>query len=471
MAPMTFYFYDLETSGISPRFDRIMQFGGQRTDMNLKPIGQPDNWLIKLTSDILPQPDAVMTHGISPHKANAEGLSESEFLKKFMNGIAKPGTIFVGFNNIRFDDEFMRFSLWRNFFDAYEWQWKGANSRWDLMDMARMMRALRPDGIEWPFAADGKPTVRLEALAAINKLTHDSAHDALSDVKASIALAQLIKLKQPKLFDYLFGLRDKTKTEMLVNSGTPIIYTSGRYPSEYLHTTVTTMVGKTADLPGALVFDLRIDPKPYLDMKPAELASLWSKRGPDAPYFPVKVLRYNRAPAVASLSALDATSAKRLKINLKSIEKNYPRVMANNGFAERLNHASKIMHPPSQPSMVAEIETVDTKLYDGFVNGPDKIKMSVVRAASSSTIADLSLDFDDIRLESLFQLYKARNFPESLTSQEAKQWHQFQMQKLKDQSQGFFSRIDELKNCPGIKQEQTAPLNDLADYGRSLLAT
>lgn len=229
----SFYFYDLETSGISSRSGRIMQFGGQRTDMDLKPIGKPDNILIKLTDDVLPDPDAVLIHGITPQKTRAEGISEAQFAKYLTSQVSTRDTIVVGFNNIRFDDEFIRYLLWRNFHDPYEWQWKNGCSRWDLLDVVRMTRALRPEAIKWPFAPDGKATVRLELLASVNKLAHDSAHDALSDVNASIAVARLIKNKQPKLFEYLLNMRGKTKVQALVGKGDPLIYTSGRYPGEF----------------------------------------------------------------------------------------------------------------------------------------------------------------------------------------------------------------------------------------------
>ncbi|HXY18307.1 MAG TPA: exonuclease domain-containing protein, partial [Candidatus Nitrosopolaris sp.] len=137
---MTFYFYDLETSGFSPREARIMQFAGQRTDMNLKPVEKPDNILVKMTPDVLPQPDAVLVHGITPQQTIAEGISEAEFAKYLTSQVFTPDTIAIGFNNIRFDDEFVRFTFWRNFMDAYEWAWKDSRSRWDLLDVARMTR-------------------------------------------------------------------------------------------------------------------------------------------------------------------------------------------------------------------------------------------------------------------------------------------------------------------------------------------
>src|ERR1017187_2824072 len=189
---MSFFFYDLETSGFNPRSARIMQFAGQRTDMELRPVGDPVNIFIKLTPDVLPDPEAILVTGITPQITLAEGVTEAEFLTTFYNTVVADDTIFLGFNSIRFDDEFMRFMHYRNFYDAYKWQWQNGCSRWDLLDVVRMTRALRPQGINWPFDSSGRPANRLGLLAEVNKLNHTNAHDALGDVNATIALAQLI---------------------------------------------------------------------------------------------------------------------------------------------------------------------------------------------------------------------------------------------------------------------------------------
>lgn len=242
----SFFFYDLETSGFNPREARVMQFAGQRTDLNLKPIGEPHDHFIKITEDVLPDPDAVLLTGITPQQTIAEGITEAAFLKIFQNEIATPDTIFLGYNTVRFDDEFMRYLLWRNFYDAYEWQWQNGRSRWDLLDVVRMTRALRPEGIAWPFDSDGNPANRLELLTSLNKLYHANAHNALSDVHATIELARLLRNKQPKLFDFLLDMRDKNNIAKLVDTGQPFVYSSGKYPSEFHKTTVAV---KLADHP------------------------------------------------------------------------------------------------------------------------------------------------------------------------------------------------------------------------------
>lgn len=256
----SFYFYDLETSGLNPRTDRIMQFAGQRTDTNFQPLGEPANILVKLSDDTLPSPGAVMVTGITPQATQQDGISEREFCEFLTQEVATPGTTIMGYNSVRFDDEFVRATLWRNFYDAYEWQWKDGRSRWDLLDVVRLTRALRPEGIEWPFTPDGKPTNRLELLTKLNHIEHAHAHDALADVVALIEVTKLIKQKQPQLFDFLYQMRDKRRVAQLVNlaSPQPFVYASGRYASQYNKTTVAYPIAPAKN-GSLLVFDLRYD--------------------------------------------------------------------------------------------------------------------------------------------------------------------------------------------------------------------
>lgn len=494
---MTFYFYDLETSGFSPRSARIMQFAGQRTNLNLKPIGRPDNILVKLSNDILPDPGAILTHGITPQKTLQEGISEAEFTKYLTSQVFQEDTISVGYNNIRFDDEFMRFTLWRNFHDAYEWQWKHGNSRWDLLDVVRMMRALRPDGIKWPFETDGKPSNKLEYISSVNNLVHDSAHDALSDVQAVIAVAQMVKGKQPKLFDYLLKLRDKNKVAAFVEARKPFVYTSGRYSSDFLKTTVVSSVARHPDKRGSFVFDLRTDPATYIKMPIEELAKLWkesliwrpkkddhvrgqtSHMGLDvlrdtAEQFPIKLLAYNKSPAIGPMSVLDEPSSGRLKLDLKTINNNFKKLSAAKDFEQKILKAYEIVQPKDQPKLITDEQQVDSQLYDGFVSNLDRTKMSVVRTAGKDEITDLDIDFADERLKLLLPLYKARNFPQSLSSEQQELWEMFRRHRLlgggqNSQAAQFSKNLSELLKNPKISKEQKELLQQLKIYAESII--
>ena len=289
----SFFFYDLETSGLSPRVDRIMQFAGQRTNMNLEPIGEPVNLLIKLADDTLPSPYAIMVTGITPQSTQLDGLTEAEFCKYVLEEIFTPGTIAVGYNSVRFDDEHMRYCFWRNFRDPYEWQWKDERSKWDLLDVVRMTRALRPEGIEWPVTDDGKATNRLELITKMNGISHENAHDALADVNALIDVTRLIRDKQPSLYEYLLKMRGKKAVQQLVNleKPTPFVYSCGQYSSTHNKTSVAYPIAPAKN-GNVLVFDLRIN-----------IDELLAEEEPK--FFPtVKELKYNHCPAVAPLGVL-----------------------------------------------------------------------------------------------------------------------------------------------------------------------
>ncbi len=453
-----------------------MQFAGQRTDLQLRPVGEPYNYLVRLSDDVLPEPDAVLVTGITPQKTLADGLYEAEFLKIFHEEIASPDTIFVGYNTVRFDDEFMRYTMYRNFYDPYEWQWQNGRSRWDILDVVRMTRALRPEGIEWPFDTKGNPTNRLELLASLNKLDHANAHDALSDVNATIAVARLIRDKQPKLFDFLLQMRDKKEVAGLVMGYQPFVYTSGKYASEFEKTTV---VGTLAEHPqgqGALVFDLRYDPTPFTKLDPPALAEAMRKRKDEpGPRLPVKSLKFNRCPAVAPLSVLDEASQERLKLFPETYMQNYEKLQkVQKELTAGVLEALQLLDKKLQARLPESESDVDGRLYDSFFANEDKSKLTMVRAADGESIGSLDVPFKDARLEALLPLYKARNYPKSMSDEDRVKWEQFREHKLLGGGQAsraakYFARLAELAKNPDLSGGQQYILEELQLYGQSIL--
>lgn len=469
----SFFFYDLETTGIRSHECRIMQFAGQRTDMELQPLGEPFNILIKLTPDVLPEPEAVLLTGITPQMTLADGITEAEFLKIFEAEIATPDTIFVGYNSVRFDDEFIRCTRYRNFYDPYDWQWRDGRSRWDLLDVVRMTRALRPDGINWPFTEDGQPTNRLELITKLNGLDHEHAHDALNDVLASIAAAQLIRSKQPKLFAYLLELRDKKKVAALVNSGQPFVYSSGKYDTDFEKTAVVVKLADSQRHQGALVYDLHFDPDDYTSLSPKELVKLWSwQKDRSAKRLPVKTLQFNRCPAVAPLSVLDEASQQRIKLTTQTYQANLEKLRAARDFPGKLLEAVKLLEANRQASS-AEVLDVELQLYGSFLDDHDSALLGTVRAADPSELTKFSTDFHDTRMQQLLPRYKARNFPEQLSSEERQAWEAYIQHKLFDG--GPQSRLaqyfDALTKCAADSKyaDKQFLLEELQLYGQSIM--
>lgn len=473
----SFFFYDLETSGFNPREARIMQFAGRRTDLTLQPIGEPENILIKLTDEILPDPDALLVTGITPQATQMDGITEAEFLKYFAENIATPGTIFVGYNTVRFDDEFMRCLHYRNFYDPYEWQWQDGRSRWDILDVVRMTRALRPEGIAWPFDVHGKPSNRLELLTGLNGLDHEHAHVALSDVDATIAVARLIRGKQQKLFDFLLDMRDKRKVAELVNGAQPFVYTSGKYPSEFEKTTVVYPICAHPRNQGAFVYDLRHDPQQYKSSTPEQLAELWKwKKDAEEPRLPVKTLQYNRCPAVAPLGVLDEASQERLKLDMEQIRKHLASLRAMKDLEQRLCKAWEILESgrADQGTLLSTEQDVDGAIYDGFYGDGDKRSLQAVRAADPTDLGSLHIEFKDSRLTSLLPLYKARNYPKLLTSEERMAWEKFREHRLlhggpQSRMAKFMVRLQEVAARDGLTQNQQYILEELRLYAESIM--
>ena len=452
-----------------------MQFAGQRTDLNLEPIGEPVNILIRLSEDILPAPEAILLTGITPQQTLADGVTELEFLKIFYDSVAIPDTIFVGFNSVRFDDEFMRYLNYRNFYDPYEWQWKEGRSRWDLLDVIRMTRALRPDGLQWP-VVDGKPGNRLEMLTKANGIEHSHAHDALADVTASIALAKLIQTHQPRLFTWLRDYRDKSKVKQLVESGEPFVYSSGKYDSEYDKTTVAMQLGEHPNKQAALVYDLRYDPTPFLDMDAKALAERWRwTRDPEAPArLPVKTMRYNRCPAVAPLSVLDDASQQRIQLYPETVQTHREILLQHPQFVAAVRGALDILDKEQADRQEAAKLDIDARLYDDLFDNHDGRLLGVVRAADPAALTpELAARFHDERLRGMLPLFKARNYPRSLSDQERLAWEAHRYQALfnggeQSRLSQFMHRLTELA-AQETREDKRFLLEELQLYAESVI--
>lgn len=450
----TFFFYDLETTGLNPREDRIMQFAGMRTDLELNPIGEKYNFLVRIADDILPSPEAILVTKITPRQTLDDGYTEAEAAKILHDEIFTEGTIAVGYNNVRFDDEFVRHLFWRNYYDPYEWSYRDGRSRWDLLDVVRMVRALRPDGIKWPVDDEGRATNRLELLSKINGLEHEKAHDALSDVEALVAVARLIKEKQPKIWKYLFEIRDKNAVARLVdlNKPKPIVYSSGRFDSEFNKTTIAYPVSEARNR-NLLVYDLRYSPLELVgktvDELEQQMVSWADNHGGQRPPLYVKEFKFNHCPAVAPLSVINNEAVWRnIGLDLATVKRNLADLKAHPEVIQLLKdwRERQLAKWEEQRTETAFEKTVMTegRLYDGFVDSSDKFKIQQVPRLSKQEISEFVPEFSDQRLNELWLGYKARSFERLLTEQERQAWDERRMAALGPQVQPYLVRLQEL---------------------------
>ncbi|MBF4558360.1 exodeoxyribonuclease I [Pseudomonas sp. p50] len=435
------FWYDYETTGINPRCDRPLQVAGIRTDFDLNEIDEPVNLYCQPSEDILPHPAACAITGITPGCLAEKGLSEADFMTRVHAQLAAPGTCGAGYNTLRFDDEMTRYSLYRNFFDPYAREWQSGNSRWDLIDVVRAAYALRPDGLEWPTDEEGRVTLKLERLSAANGIDHGHAHEALSDVRATIALARLIREKQPKLYDWLFQLRSKQKVMDQIRLLQPMVHISGRFSAARHYVgVVLPLAWHPRNKNALIVCDLHLDPEGLLDLDAESLRQrLYTRRDDlldgELPV-PLKLIHINKCPVVAPLAVLREQDQQRLGLDMALYQ----------ARALRLSDAQNVWKDKVQAIYAredfAQSEDPEQQLYDGFIGDRDRRLCEQVRVADPAQLAQQQWPFDDERLPELLFRYRARNFPDTLSSPEQERWQLFCQQRLSAPEWGAPNTLD-----------------------------
>ncbi|RPE81555.1 exodeoxyribonuclease I [Vulcaniibacterium tengchongense] len=433
--PASFLFYDLETFGADPRTSRIAQFAAIRTDAELNPVEEPISVFVRPADDLLPSPAATLVTGIAPQRALREGVNEAAAFALIHEQMARPETCSLGYNSLRFDDEFVRYGLFRNFYDAYEREWRGGNSRWDLLDVLRLAHALRPDGLEWPRREDGAPSFKLEHLAAANGVREGEAHEALSDVRALVGLARKLRAAQPRLWDYALRLRDKRFAAGLLDTTamTPVLHVSQRFAATRLCAAAMLPVARHPRIDSRVIaFDLDQDPEPLLRLAPEEIADRLYTPIADLPEgesrVALKEIHLNRCPALVAWDHLRGPDFARLCIDPARVLERAARLRAAGPAL-----AEKVRRVYAQVRERAAAD-VDASLYDGFIGDADKRLFAEVRATAPQALGTRAFAFADPRLPELLFRYRARNWPETLALDEHARWNDYRRRRLLEES-------------------------------------
>ncbi len=475
--PHTFLWHDYETFGAVPRRDRPSQFAAIRTDAELNEVGEPLMIYCKPAPDYLPSPEACLITGITPQLCLERGIPEHEFAAQIEHAFARPGTVGVGYNTIRFDDEVTRFLFWRNLIEPYGREWQNDCGRWDLLDVVRLTWALRPEGIVWPKKEDGKPSFKLGDLARANGLLHEAAHDALSDVRATIALARLIRDKQPKLFEFAFSLHKKDRVARELGlpatreTAKPFLHVSGMFPTERGCLAVMWPLATHPTNKNELIaWDLSYDPSELCDLDVATLRLRLFTRSVDLPEgvarLPVKGIHLNKSPmVVGNLRTLAPAVAKRWGIDLDT-------ALRNAEIARGLPDMSAIW-PQVYARPKEATPDVDEDLYGGFVGDADRRRLGRLRGLTPTELAGERTGFDDARLEEIVFRYRARNWPETLTAEEGERWDAYRAARLLDGEGGarnvdmLFTEIDALSETADELGEEL--LGALYEYAEAIV--
>jgi len=429
--------------------DRPAHFAAQRTDQELNPIGDPLVWYCSPPDDVLPHPMACLITGITPQIARNEGLAETEFAQNILDEMMQAGTCSAGYNSIRFDDVFTRNLLYRNLRDPYEREYRNGNSRWDLIDLARMCYALRPDGIEWPMHEPGKPSFRLEDLSGANNIAHEGAHDALADVRATIGLAKLVRAAQPRLFQWALGMRDQRQVIKLLDTvePSPVLHTSARIPATRGCTAMILPLAVMPDRPKSVIaFDLSADPTPLIREPASVIHDLVFTPADDLPEdlhrLPLKAIHSNHVPMLAPLGTLRGTDTGRIGMDPEQCKQNAHQILASLEIVR-----AKVAEVYSSPyAAVEESSDPDRMLYSGgFFTPADRHLMKKILLVPPGKLGGHLWSFQDKRLPLMLFRYRARNFPETLNLDEARAWNKDRKARLKETSDPAYFTLNEFQ--------------------------
>ncbi len=478
MTDFTFFWHDYETFGAVPRRDRPAQFAGVRTDADLNEVDTPVMHHCRPAPDFLPEPEACLLTGITPQACLERGLPEHAFAAAIEAQLARPGTVGVGYNSIRFDDEVTRHLFWRSLIDPYAREWRDGCGRWDLLDVMRCAWALRPEGIEWPRHDDGRPSFRLEHLAAANGLAHEAAHDALSDVRATVALARLLRARQPRLWDFALGLRSKAavvrEMEAAQSAGRPFLHVSGMYGVERgCLALVWPLAPHPTNRNEVIVWDLAFDPAELTRLDAATLRQRMFEKADALPAgvtrLPIKTIHLNRSPiVVANPKTLNDEAAARWGVDR---ERAYRHADAAARCAPALAGLWPEVYQRPQDEDRAPAD-VDEDLYGGFLDDADRRTLQRLRGLPPGRLAEARPAFDDPRLGELVWRYRARNFPDTLADDERARWEAHRAARLHDGAGGaltlgaFFDRIDALGESADERGQDV--LGALVDYATAI---
>ena len=468
----SFLWHDYETFGISPRSDRPAQFAAIRTDAELNEIGAPLMQYCQPAPDYLPDPQSCLITGITPQLCLERGVPEHQFAHEIEQAFSQPGTIGVGYNTIRFDDEFTRYLFWRNLIDPYAREWQNECGRWDVLDLVRTAYALRPDGIVWPTNEQGRVSFKLEHLSAANGLAHEAAHDALSDVRATVALARLIRTNNPRLFDFCLSLHKKDKAAEQVNLRTPrpFLHITGQVPVERGCLMVAWPLAQhPTNKNEIIVWDLAHDPSELFALDAATIRLRLFTKSDDLPAgvarLPLKTIHLNKSPVVISnLNTLSAERAEHWGVDMAAVQRHA--VLC--GAAPDMGAIwQAVFERPAQAA-----SDVDADLYGGFIGNADRAVLNRLRGLSPEQLAESQPSFADPRLKDLLFRYRARNFPASLNPAESQQWQALCATRLLDGAGGartleaLFNEIDELAETTDERGE--AILGALYEYADAI---
>lgn len=380
---MSFVFWDTETTGINSAFDQILQLAAIRTDDDLNEI---DRFEVRsrLLPYVLPSPGALRVTGLTIDDLLDEAHpSHYEMVCRIQSAFGSwCPSVFIGYNSLRFDEEFLRQAFYQCLHAPYVTN-TGGSKRADALALVQTAALLHPNSIAVPLNEKGKPTFKLDRLAPANSFEHANAHDALADVEATIFMCKLVKDRCPAVWERAVRFASKDTVSSFVDDADAFVLIE---PTRQAAKVVTALGTHPAQGNLTYCWNLEIDPRPYHGLDDAELVRELGKSGS-----PLRKLKKNAAPPLCSLD--DAPSHIVAEDQRELFEKRGRWVVADRAFVARVIAAAVKLEKEYPPS-----PHVERQIYNGFWSAADSRRITAFHQADWTERGAIADQIEDARL-------------------------------------------------------------------------
>ena len=268
-----FVFFDIETTGLSKCWSQITQIAAVRTDSDFN-IVDVNHDIFDLRGRrlpwIVPSPGAMLVTGVTPDQLERTPLSHYEMMAEVAAAFKDwaPAT-FIGYNSIAFDEQHIRNTLFSTLYPPYLTSQPGCG-RADAYTILKVISALTPGIIYLP-EINGKPSMKLGPVLRANGIpfAEADAHDALADVKGTIALMRLMHERCPTIANHMLRMASRRAAQAFFDEN--VIFRHVTYYGTP-HVALSKRVAAHPNNPNCIaIFDLAHDPAPYLNLDVEEL--------------------------------------------------------------------------------------------------------------------------------------------------------------------------------------------------------
>ncbi|MGE0279260.1 MAG: exonuclease domain-containing protein [Rhizobiaceae bacterium] len=415
---MTYVFYDTETTGTETAFDQILQFAAIKTDDDFNELDS-FNIRCRIHPYAVPSPGALFVTNVTPAMLVDQSYpSHYEAIRKIRAKLMSwSPAVFVGYNSIDFDEDLLRQALFQTLHSAYLTNTNG-NARGDVMRFANAVASYYPDAIAVPEDEKGRKTFKLERLAPANGFQHDNAHEAMSDVRATIFMARLLRERAPDVWDAMSRATRKADAVDMLYAAPILSITERMFGRTY--SWLATACGTNPNNSGQVaIFDLAYNPDEYIGLSADELIDVLNAK--------TKVIRTVRANAQPIVMPANRAPdiAKALAVPKEERERRAALVADNAVFQARVAEALSRRHEDKEPP--AHIEQ---RIYDGFPSDADNILMEKFHGTPWADRHDFCGKFKDERVSEFSRRVIYCERPETLPKNDKKRLKEWALSRV-----------------------------------------